>query len=250
MHFTGRALIFVIALALVAAACGDDDAATTTTTTVAPGTTTASTAAPATTATTTEGTDEEDSGAIDELLALYEMTPVRVTYLIGEGDNQTEIVLSQDPTAEPPVESITIAEANSKIIITEGMTVFCDGASNMCFEVPGAGGESMMAGFLGPIGSIFATAESGGPLADADITVEPTTVAGRDGVCFSYEPPPSLGVEYDLVRQCIDNEFGFTLLVQSSDTTDGTVETIMELIDFSQPTPEDFEPTGPVTAQD
>ncbi len=81
------------------------------------------------------------------------------------------------------------------------------------------------------------------------MTEEPITVAGRDGVCFTFAPPAGFEGESDLLRQCIDNELGFTLLLQTTDTTTDVVETVMELIDFSEPTAEDFEPTGPVTAQ-
>ena len=258
MRSTSRAVIVLLALALIAAACGDDDVATTSADTfsddtVAPvtedtaTTVTEDTAAPPTTsapATTTEGV--VGGPDVTELLALFQVTPLRTTYLLGEGDDQTEIVLAQDPTASPPIESIAIEEANAKIIISEEMTIFCDGSSNMCFEVPGASGDSLATGLLGPFASgVFLTAGPGGALAGAALTEEPITVAGRDGVCFTYEAP---GVEFetDFIRQCIDNELGFTLLLQSSDATD-VVETVMELTDFARPTAEDFEPTGPVT---
>jgi hypothetical protein len=241
-------MIAVVALALVGAACGDDDA-TTTTTSAATDDTTVITAAPPTTAPALATTGGIESGPdVDELLALYEITPLRATYLFGEGDNQTEVILAQDPTAVPPVESITIVEANSKIIISEGVTIFCDGSSNICFEVPGATGENLAAGLLGPAGSVFLAAGSGA-FAGVDVTEEPITVAGRDGVCFTYAPPAGFAGDTDLLRQCIDSELGFTLLMQTSDTTTDVVETVMELIDFSLPSAADFEPTGPVTEQ-
>lgn len=247
MRSTTKAVIVLVALVLVAAACGDDDTSTSAAATATNGTT-ASTAAPgATSATATSSGGAEDGPDVGELLARYEVTPLRTTYLFGEGESQTEVVLAQDPTADPPIESILIIEADSKIIISEGTTIFCDGSSNMCFEVPGAGGDSLASGLLGPFGSVFLSVGSGGPLAGVDVTEEPITVAGRDGVCFTYAPPAEVGGETDLIRQCIDNELGFTLLLQASDTTTDAVETVMELIDFSQPTPEDFEPTGPVT---
>ena len=246
MPFLTRAMIAVVALALVGSACGDDDA---TTTSAATAETTVATEAPPATFATPPTTGAVDGGPdVNELLERYEVTPLRATYLFGEGDNQTEVVLAQDPTAEPPVESITIVEADSKIIISDGVTIFCDGSSNICFEVPGAAGENLAAGLLGTAGSVFLAAESSG-LSGADVTEEPITVAGRDGVCFSFTPPTGLEGDGDLIRQCIDNDLGFTLLMQTTDTTTGVVETVMELIDFSQPTPEDFEPTGPVTAQ-
>ncbi len=252
MRSTTRAAILISTLALVVAACGDDDAVTTTTATT-PDDTTASTTAPVTTIATATSTATTidvsgDGPDVDDLLALYEATPLRTTYLFGEGDSQTEIVLAQDPTAEPPVESITIAEENSKIIISDGVTIFCDGSSNMCFEVPGGTGDSLATGLLGPFGGgVFLTAGRSGAVPGASVSEEPITVAGRDGVCFTYEAPAEFGSDTNLVRQCIDGELGFTLLLQAGDTATDAVETVMELIDFSQPTAEDFEPTGPVT---
>lgn len=248
MRFITRAMIAVVALVLVGAACGDDDTGATTTSAATDETTVATEDPPTTSAVPpTTGADDGDPD-VGELLARYEMTPLRATYLFGEGDSQTEVVLAQDPTADPPVESITIVEVNSKIIISEGVTIFCDGSSNMCFEIPGAAGENLAAGLLGTAGSVFLAVESGA-FAGVDVTEEPITVAGRDGVCFTFTSPTGFEGETDLVRQCIDNELGFTLLMQTTDTTTDVVETVMELIDFSQPTPEDFEPTGPITTQ-
>jgi len=252
MRSTSRTVVVIIALALAAGACGDDDAASTTDAitedTVAPITedTATTTIAPTTTAATATSSESAEAGPdVGELLARYEMTPLRTTYLLGEGDDQTEIVLAQDPTANPPIESVTIIEADTKIIISEGTTILCEGSTNMCFEVPGAAGESLTTGLLGPFGSLLAMGRDG-PLGAA-ITEEPITVAGRNGVCLTYVPPVGLEGEADQFRQCIDSELGFTLLLQVSATTPGAVETVMELIDFSQPTSEDFEPTGPVT---
>ncbi len=243
-----RAMIAVVALSLVGAACSDDDA-TTTTTSAATDDTTVITAAPPVTSATATTTEVADDGLdVDELLARYEMTPLRATYLFGEGDSQTEVVLAQDPTAVPPIESISIAEANSKIIISGGVTVFCDGASNMCFEVPGAAGDNLAAALLGPASSVFLASESGA-FAGVDVIEEPITVAGREGICFTFTPPTGFEGDTDLLRQCIDTELGFTLLMQTSDTTTDVIETVMELIDFSLPSAADFEPTGPVTEQ-
>jgi hypothetical protein len=50
-----------------------------------------------------------------------------------------------------------------------------------------------------------------------------------------------------MLRQCIDSEFGFTLLLESEASATGDIATVLELIDFAQPTADDFEPTGPVT---
>jgi len=242
------------------AACGDDDAATTTVapttgeTTAPTGATTASTAASVTTSATATSAGSVDNGpAVADLLARYEVTPLRITYLLGEDENddpaidtRDEIIIAQDPTANPPVESIIMPEADSMIIISDGITIFCDGGNNMCFEVPGGTGDSLAAGFLGPFASGVLAAGQDGSILGAALTEDPITVAGRNGVCFTYQPPA--GADATFVRQCIDSELGFTLLLEAGDPVADTVELVMELIDFSQPTAADFEPTGPVTA--
>ena len=73
------------------------------------------------------------------------------------------------------------------------------------------------------------------------------TIAGRSGICFTYEAPGGYGADITTLRQCIDDEFGFTLLLESSETG-GPIERVIELTAFADPTAEDFEPTGPVTA--
>jgi hypothetical protein len=251
MRSASRALIALIALALGAAACGDDDAATTTATTTGDDTTAVTSAPPTTAVTpTSAATAETDpSSNVSDLLARFEVTPLRATYLLGMGDDQTEIILAQDPTADPPIESIVIVEDGSKIIISEDVTIFCDGSGGGCFEVPGGAGDSIVDGFLGPFGSgVFLTSGADGFVPASAIAEEPITVAGRDGVCFTYDAPAGLDSETSMLRQCIDREFGFTLLLQSEGTTTEGIETELELIDFAQPTAQDFEPTGPVVA--
>jgi hypothetical protein len=175
------------------------------------------------------------------------MTPLRTTYLIGEEGDTTEIVLAQDPTANPPVESISLPEDSTKIIISEGSTIVCDASSSTCFEIPGGGGDSLATGLLGPLSTTLLSAGPGG-IASAETTQEPITVAGRDGTCFTYTPPASAEADTDLLRQCIDNELGFTLLMQASEVGDDTISTVMELIAFAEPTADDFTPPYPVTA--
>jgi hypothetical protein len=247
MRFTARVAIALAAMALVAVACGDDDA---TTTTVAPSTTTGSTAVPATTSVAPATTAAVPGGESDaaELLARFAMTPARTTYLLGTGDNETELIVAQDPTATPPIEAITIVENNSKIIISDGMTIFCDGSSNMCFEVPGGGGSSLVSSLLGPLASgVFLEAGPNGAIPGVAITEQPVSIAGRSGICFTYEAPDGYGADITTLRQCIDDEFGFTLLMEASEGG-GPIERVMELTAFAPPTAEDFEPTGPVTA--
>jgi len=249
MRSASRALIVLVALTLVAAACSDDDATTTAATSATNDTTAVTAAPPTTAATATSGgsVENDPSSELGDLLARFEMTPLRTTYLLGMGEDQTEIILAQDPAADPPIESIVIVEDGSKIIISEGTTIFCDGSGAGCFEVPGGAGDSLVGGFLGPFASgVFLTSGAGGAIAASAVTEEPITVAGRDGVCFTYEPPAGFDTDTSVLRQCIDNEFGFTLLLQSEGTTTDGLETELELIDFAQPTAEDFEPTGPV----
>jgi hypothetical protein len=237
MRSASRALIALIALALGAAACGDDDAATTTATTTSDDTTAVTSAPPTTavTATSTATAETDPSSNVSDLLARFEVTPLRATYLLGMGEDLTEIILAQDPTADPPIESIVIVEDGSKIIISEDVTIFCD--------------DSIVDGFLGPFGSgVFLTSGADGFVPASAIAEEPITVAGRDGVCFTYDAPAGLDSETSMLRQCIDREFGFTLLLQSEGTTTEGIETELELIDFAQPTAQDFEPTGPVVA--
>lgn len=241
----------LMALVLVFAACADDDAESTTTT-VADGTT-------STTATTTTGDMDETtttSGDIDdgddmdetsELLERYEETPLRTTYIFFQGSTESEVTLSQDPTADPPVEAVIIPEANAKLITMGDDSIFCDTSSNQCFEVPGVG-EGFSAALLGPFaGGLFIAAELE-QIPGATMTEETVTVAGRDGTCFTFEAPAQMEGDTEFLRQCIDAELGFTLLIEARESDSDVVEPIMELIEFGDPRPEDFEPSGPVTA--
>lgn len=231
----------LLALTLAVAACGDDAAETTDIeTTSAP----AGTAAPVPPA--TQAAEPSGSDALESALARYANTPLRTTYLIGEGDDREEIILAQDPTADPPIESITLPAAETKIVISGGTTILCDDSSSMCFELPGAGGTSLTTGLLGPFAGFLGLGAETVP--GVETSQEPITVAGRDGICFSYEPPDALGADTDLIRQCIDGEFGFTLLMQASAADSDDVETVMELTDFGPPTPEDFATPYPVTS--
>lgn len=241
-----RTIIVLAALTLVIAACGDDDSTTGTTATATETTSEATTAPADTTAPDATATDADDSD-IQELLELYQSTPLRTTYLIGSGDSANEVILAQDPTATPPVESIVIPETNTTVIISGGMTVLCDGSAGQCFEVPGSGGESLITGMLGPISSTLTALDASGVSA-VETSQEPVTIAGRDGICFTYEPPAATGVTTDFIRQCIDNELGFALLMETSESDSDEIETLLELLDFAEPTAADFETPFPVTA--
>ena len=74
------------------------------------------------------------------------------------------------------------------------------------------------------------------------------TIAGRSGYCFTFSPTAlATGADVEFVRQCIDAEFGFILIFEAAEAGQATAETIMELLDWGQPRPEDFEVSGPVT---
>lgn len=229
-------------LVLIVAACGDDDTSPTTT---APDETTTTVAATSTTAAPT--TTEAPGDAIGSLLATFEMTPLRTTYLFGEGSDQTEVTLSQDPTQDPPVEAVLVPGADAKLITIGDETVFCDTRANQCFSVPGAAGGGFSEGLLGPFAGGLFMAGQLDSIPGATMTEETVEVAGRSGICFTFTPPDAAGFDTELIRQCIDAELGFTLLLQSQ-PAGGDLETVMELIEFGEPLDDDFIPTGPVTA--
>lgn len=100
---------------------------------------------------------------------------------------------------------------------------------------------------LGPFaGGLFLAADLA-EIPGADVTESTETIAGRTGLCFTFTPPAGAGFDTETVRQCIDSELGFTLLIQAQETG-GDLETVMELLEFGDPLPDDFTPTGPVTS--
>lgn len=241
MHSIGRTSAVLAALVVVVAACSDDDAATSST--VAPTTTSSAATTPPSTAPTPA--EEDDSGGVmADLIEMYEKATVRLTYHVGEGESQTTVVVAQDPSATPPIASIGVAEAGTRIIMSEGTTVMCDEAAGRCFELPGAEGETLTTALVGPFGSMLIGAVPGadvGPMAE-----EPITVAGRAGICLTHEPTGDRDAQTDLVRQCVDGELGFTLLLQTSDVGTDAIDTILELVEYGDPTPDDFELTSPL----
>lgn len=240
-----RLTLSALILALIAGACGNDDTppttapddATTTTTMVA-----VSTTAAAVTPQATTGRDD-----LAALRQLYERTPLRTTYTFSEGGEQTLVTLSQDPAQDPPVQAVIIPDADAKLITIGTDTIFCDTHSNQCFEVPGGTGDGFSEGLLGPFaGNLFFTSHLDA-IPSTDLTGEPEEIAGRTGMCFTFTPPPSSGLDTESIRQCVDAELGFTLLIQSQAAGATEADTVMELVEFGEPHDDDFTPTGPVT---
>ena len=246
----------LLVFALLAAACGDDDAVTTTTDSASTPVTATTSAAPSTTAatgatTTAPAASTTTGGAaatsdVEALLEVFNRTPARLTYQIGQQADETTIILAQDPTASPPVESIQQPLGGLKIIIADTVIV-CDPDSG-CFQVPGGNGlDGFTSNFLGPlVGSYLAlAAQTGSTIGDVETTSD--TIAGRSGVCFTFTPnDPTLtngGTEF--IRQCVDAELGFTLLLEARETG-GELETVLLLLEYAPPTAADFEPTGTV----
>ena len=249
-----RLLIVAVALALLGAACGDDDAqdteATTTTggsaTTEAPATSndSATTTAGDTSAPTTAPAEDTGDGDLDALLERYRQTPLRLVYRTGMTGTDETMVVAQDPTQDPPVSSFGFPEQGTRLIQGGDEIVIC--SEGMCFSMPAEGSADLVTGMFG--GAFLAgllTADVA-DLPGLSIDSEDVTIAGRDGVCFTYTPPAIVGSTTEYARQCVDEEFGFTLLLEVKDAG-AEVERALELVEFGDPSPEDFEPTGPIT---
>ena len=256
---TRKMLIAAMAFALVVAGCGDDDDAATTTTAAGGTTATTSDSDTATTQagdgdTTTTGVTAAPSTTADDgeptasdlgdLAATFAMTPARLTYLFGEPGDQDEVILSQDPTQDPPVSAI-IAQGDFKIIYTGTANIVC---SPDCFEVPSLGDaaitDNLVGGLMGPIAGALLTADGLSSVPGIGVDEEQVTIAGRSGICFTFTPPAGSGA--DSGRVCIDDELGFMLRVDDREAGTDTFVPLMELTEFGDPLPEDFEPLGPV----
>jgi hypothetical protein len=260
MKHTGiRWAVALAALVILAAACGDDSGspfsssttegqASTTSggeATTSGGETTSTTAGETTT--TGEGATTTGSGAagdVDELLALYRATPIRTTYLMG--DDQEEMTFSQDPTQDPPVSAVLFE--GGKFITLGDSTIICsgEGAGSQCFEMPAGEGVDMATAMLGPFASLACSLQGATDTPGYEVETEQVTIADRSGVCFTYRPDAITGSETEFVRQCIDSELGFALLLEVKETGADEVERVMELVAAGDPEPGDFEPTGPV----
>lgn len=250
-----RLAVLAVALVALVAACGDDSGSPFgSSTTSAGGETTTSQAGASTTqaggATTTAGeettsTQAGGSGELDRLLEQFRQTPLRTTYAMEDGG---ELTFSQDPTQVPPVSAVLYEDG--KMITAGDSYIVCsgEGATGMCFTMPATEGMDMATAFLGPFASLALSLQAG--MTDTpgyDVETDQATIAGRSGVCFTYSPDVGLGADYEYVRTCIDEELGFTLLVQVQESGATEATTVMKLVSFGDPEPSDFEPTGPVT---
>jgi hypothetical protein len=264
-----RLVIALTAVTLLVAACGDDDLsvldapgtpaapptsqAASGTTAAAPDTTAASdstAAAPDETSPPTTSGAAGSEGAADEVAALmdlYEAAALRVTYRMDEGPDEMILTISKDPNREPPVSALIFGPdgEEGRFISIGDVSMICEG--NECFEIPG--GDEMAEMYLGPAMSLFAY--TGAVAGTPGFTVEEgdEMVGGRFGPCFVYRRDVyGLDVQSDddveAIRQCIDAEYGFILLLQTLEAGTNEPRTVVELLDFGLPQAEDFEPTG------
>ncbi len=259
-----RFLALLAVLAMVVAACGDSGGDTTTTDAAGDGGTTVTAGAGGVTTTTGGGDDEGDAttttggdngdgggvaagGDVGELLERFQQSRIRATYLLDEGDDESMLTLSQDPTADPPVSAILSDEDGFQVIFSGDAMTMCDANAEQCFALPtGAGTDpSLFAGaFLSPFVSsflAFSTADTVG----FDVDTEPVEVAGRSGVCFTVTPDAFVGADFDEVRQCVDDETGAMLLFEIKEAG-GDFERVLELVEFGDPLASDFEPPFPL----
>jgi len=263
-----RIAILLTTLILIAAACGDDasvlfdnpDGTTTATTATTGGdsgtsaTTEGDSGATSTTAAGTSDTAPPETlpgGTTDdvqELLDRYETTPLRIVYRFGEGADEQIITIAQDPTRTPPVSSTLMGPGGEEgMFLTIGdTTIICGPPGEECIEMPGGGdiGQAM----LGPMMSGFLLTEGIISVSGFNVEQDRQTIGGRTGLCFTFSPQArDADAEVELMSQCIDADLGFTLKMETLAAAGDGVENILELLEFGQPTPADFEPHGPVT---
>ncbi len=250
-----RIAILLTALTLVVAACGDDSSVLFGDSDDTPAATTGDDSG--TTATTAAGTQETTPPAslpggttddVQELLDRYERTPLRLVYRFGEGADEEIITIAQDPTRNPPVSSTLIGPGGEDgMFLTIGDTaIICGPPGEECIEMPGGGdiGQAM----LGPMMSGFLLTEGITSIPGFNVEQEHQTIGGRTGLCFTFSPLAyDADADVEFMSQCIDAELGFTLKIETLAAGGSVVENIMELLEFEQPTPADFEPHGPIT---
>jgi hypothetical protein len=261
MRQTGvRLAVTAVVLVVLATACGDDSgspfASSTTAggaSTTAGGVTTTDGGEGTTTAgetTTTEGGATIGPGGaagdVEELLARFRQVPLRTTYLVGSGSDRQEMTFSQDPTQDPPVSAVVFPDG--KMLTVGDRYIICsgEGAGSQCFEMPATEGVDMASAMLGPFAALAWSLQGSADLPGYEVETEQVTIGGRTGVCFTYRPAAVTGSTTEFVRQCIDSDLGFALLLEIKEAGSDEVERVMELVSAGDPEPGDFEPTGPL----
>jgi hypothetical protein len=255
-----RIAILLAALAVVVAACGDDDGSVLGAETTAPTATSASeggtTAGGAETtmegeeSPTTMGEAGSAGGSVQAALDAYQNATFRAVYRFGAGADEQIITLVQDPSQDPPVSATLIGQdgEEGRFLTIGDQSLMCGPPGEDCIEFPGDTGMNMGQALFGPMLTSLLTLENVESTPGFTVEQNPTTVAGRTGVCFTFSPTAlAVGADIEFIRQCIDSELGFILLFEGLETGGDAVETIMELLEFGLPQPGDFEPTGPVT---
>jgi len=251
-----RIAILITVLALIAAACGDDDGSvlgepgTTSSPTETTGGDTVATTAAEAAPTTTDAAPGTPGSDVQTALLNYETAAFRAVYRFGEGDDEQIIAISRDPNLDPPASATLIGPGGeeARFLTIGGRTIICGPPGEECIEFPPEMGMDMGQALLGPVLSGF--------LLNADLESNPgftveegaATIGGRRGLCFTYTPTAlAAGADVAFMRQCVDAELGFILLIETLEAGGAAVETIIELLEFGLPTPADFEPSGPLT---
>ena len=251
-----RIAILLTSLALIVAGCGDDDGSVLgeSSTTAGPTETTAGGAASTTTAATPPDTSEGDpdgpSNDIQAALLNYETAAFRAIYRFGEGADSQIVTISQDPGFDPPVSATLIGpDGDEGRFLTIGeRTIVCGPPGDECIEFPAGMGMDMGQALLGPVLSGFLLNDNLGSNPGFTVEEGTATIGGRSGLCFTFTPTAlGNGVDVEFVRQCVDAELGFILLIETLQPGGGGVETILTLLEFGLPMPSDFEPSGPLT---
>ena len=173
---------------------------------------------------------------------------MRAVYRFGDGADEEILTIAQDPTRNPPVSSTLIGPGgeNGMFLTIGDVTIVCGPPGDQCIEIPGGG--DMGQALLGPMMSGFLLTEGITSTPGFEVEQDTRTIAGRTGLCFTFRPQAfAAGADVEMISQCIDAELGFILKIETLAAGGATVENIMELLEFGQPTPADFEPHGPVT---
>jgi hypothetical protein len=231
------------ALVVLTAACGGSGSPFDSSTAAGDGS--ATTSGGATTSQATAGSLPGDASEIQVLLDRFRDTPLRLTYLVGEEPNRQEITLSQDPTADPPASAV-IFQGGQWITLGDRSILCGAGAGNQCFEMEASGGFDMASAMINPYAMLALSLEGITDTPGFEVDTSGTTIAGRTGVCFTFSPQAILVSDVDSVRDCIDDQLGFTLLLEVTPAGSATATRQMELQSVGQPQPGDFEPTGTV----